>query len=207
MVTAAFLHNPVPEKKTELITSAPNARKGITNMLTKLTKDDFEGIFELIEKSFPTDEYRQKSCQRALFSQPEYEVWGIKNAENALQTDAFISLWRFDGFTYCEHFAVRRELRGCGTGSQILTEILQNEQKRICLEVELPETETAKRRIAFYERNGFTLNRFPYMQPPLGEDREPLPLMIMTSGGAIEKDEFERIRKTLYRNVYRSFSE
>ncbi len=176
-------------------------------MLTKLTKDDFDGIFELIEKSFPRDEYRQKNCQRALFSLPEYEVWGIKNAENALQTDAFISLWRFDGFTYVEHFAVCRELRGCGTGTKILNEILQNGHKRFCLEVELPETETAKRRISFYERNGFTLNRFPYMQPPLGEDREPLPLMIMTTGGAVEKDEFEYIRKTLYKNVYRYFSE
>ena len=82
-----------------------------------------------------------------------------------------------------------------------------NEHQRFCLEVEPPETETAKRRIAFYERNGFTLNHFPYMQPPLGEDRDPLPLMIMTTGGAIEKDEFEHIRKTLYKKVYRSFSE
>lgn len=47
-------------------------------MIAKLTKNDFDGIFELIEKSFPTDEYRQKSGQRALFSLPEYEVWGIK---------------------------------------------------------------------------------------------------------------------------------
>lgn len=176
-------------------------------MIAKLTKNDFDGIFELIEKSFPTDEYRQKSGQRALFSLPEYEVWGIKNAENELKTDAFISLWRFEDFTYGEHFAVRRELRGQGTGTKILAEILQNEHQRFCLEAELPETETAKRRIAFYERNGFTLNHFPYMQPPLGEDRDPLPLMIMTTGGAIEKDEFEHIRKTLYKKVYRSFSE
>ena len=164
-------------------------------MIAKLTKNDFDGIFELIEKSFPTDEYRQKSGQRALFSLPEYEVWGIKNAENELQTDAFISLWRFEDFTYGEHFAVRRELRGQGTGTKILAEILQNEHQRFCLAVSVSGGSTSRQ------------NLFPYMQPPLGEDRDPLPLMIMTTGGAIEKDEFEHIRKTLYKKVYRSFSE
>lgn len=176
-------------------------------MLTKLNKNDFEGIFELIEKSFPTDEYRVKSGQRALFSVPEYEVWGIRDAENELKTAAFISLWRFEDFTYGEHFAVCRNKRGNGLGAKMLAELLENEQNRFCLEVEPPETEIAKRRIGFYEQNGFTLNHFPYMQPPLGEDREPLPLMIMTTGGAIEKDEFEKIRHTLYKKVYRSISE
>ena len=163
--------------------------------------------FSSLSKKASHRQIQAKKRPARAVSLPEYEVWGIKNAENELQTDAFISLWRFEDFTYGEHFAVRRELRGQGTGTKILAEILQNEHQRFCLEVEPPETETAKRRIAFYERNGFTLNHFPYMQPPLGEDRDPLPLMIMTTGGAIEKDEFEHIRKTLYKKVYRSFSE
>ena len=160
-------------------------------MIAKLTKNDFDGIFELIEKSFPTDEYRQKSGQRALFSLPEYEVWGIKNAENELQTDAFISLWRFEDFTYGEHFAVRRELRGQGTGTKILAEILQNEHQRFCLEVEPPETETAKRRIAFYERNGFKLNDFEHFAPAYTRGGSDFELKIMTYPGKISKELYD----------------
>ena len=53
---------------------------------------------------------------------------------------------------------------------------------RICLEVELPETEMAARRIGFYERNGFYYNDYFYMQPPIAEGRNAIPLRLMTTG-------------------------
>ena len=60
-----------------------------------------------------------------------------------------------------------------------------------------------KRRIGFYERNGFFLNEYPYVQPPISQGRKPVPLMIMTSGAAISEKEFEEIRNTLYKEVYK----
>ena len=37
----------------------------------------------------------------------------------------------------------------------MLQELVKQYQKPICLEVELPEDELTRRRIGFYERNGF----------------------------------------------------
>ena len=74
--------------------------------------------------------------------------------------------------------------------------------KDICLEVELPETEKAKRRIAFYERNGFFLNNYEYEQPAYSADKKAVPLLIMTYNKPVSYERFKEIRKELYLHVY-----
>ena len=75
---------------------------------------------------------------------------------------------------------------------------------RMCLEVELPDTETAKRRIGFYERNGFFLNRYPYEQPPLSKGADRIPMYVMTAGRPVGEEEFESLRRLVYASVYRN---
>ena len=74
----------------------------------------------------------------------------------------------------------------------------------VILEVELPYNEMNKRRIAFYERNGFNFNDFEYFQVPLNEGDKPLPLRIMSCPEKITKQEFEVIRQKLKNAVYNS---
>ena len=76
-------------------------------------------------------------------------------------------------------------------------------KKLICLEVELPEDELTKRRIGFYERNGFVFNEYPYMQPPISKGKSSVPLRIMTYGTAIPEETFEKMKQVLYRRVYK----
>ena len=90
--------------------------------------------------------------------------------------------------------------RGCG--SLVLNEVKNKTEKLICLEVEPPETEISKRRVEFYKRNGFFLNNYPYMQPPISKGKSMIPLMIMTSNRSINVNEFTNIKKILYKNVY-----
>ena len=71
-----------------------------------------------------------------------------------------------------------------------------------CQTVEPPEGELTRRRIAFYERNGFCLNPYPYAQPSIAEGRAPVPLMIMTYGHQISEEEFIKTRDLLYKEVY-----
>ena len=97
----------------------------------------------------------------------------------------FLAVWEFESFTYIEHFAVDPVLRNSGTGSAMLQELVRKYQKQICLEVELPEDELTRRRIGFYERNGFVFNEYPYIQPPISKGKSPVPLRIMTYGSAI----------------------
>ena len=166
--------------------------------LKEINIADFDKMFEIMEKSFPTDERRPKEEQKALFENPLYKVYC------AGEMKAFMAVWEFDSFVFLEHFAVSPVCRNEGLGSKMLEELKRIYNKKICLEVEPPETDTAKRRVNFYKRNGFYLNEYPYIQPPISKGKQPVPLMIMTSGGTIDKQEFEEIKNTLYKEVYKT---
>lgn len=168
-------------------------------MLTKLKQKDFDKVFMIMEDSFPKDEYRTYEKQKALLDDERYMIYIIPDGE---EVKAFIAVWQFDEFAFVEHFAVNQTYRNQGLGSIILQELMKKLPCMICLEVELPETDFAKRRIGFYERNGFTLNSYDYVQPAMSEGRNELPLQIMTSGKAVSEEQFEKIRDTLYREVY-----
>lgn len=168
-------------------------------MPERLKKDDFDMVFGLMETSFPTSEHRTYSEQKALLDIPYYDIY-IDKDENNLKM--FIAVWEFETFRFIEHFAVNPDLRNGGIGSKALKEICGMSDKPVCLEAELPENELAKRRIGFYERNGFFKNDYPYVQPPITAGEPPVPLVVMTSR-KINEEDFIRIRDTLLSKVYR----
>lgn len=177
-------------------------------MLEKLNCQDCDGfdkVYSLLEKSFPDDEYRTYDEQKALLADPAYSVYVLYDESRNVK--AFISVWDLDEFTFIEHFAVHPEHRNRGIGSAVLNEVLKMFSKTVCLEVEPPETQTAGRRIGFYERNGFCLNEYPYTQPPISRGKKAIPLLIMTSGRKVERAAFERIRERLYARVYKTNKE
>lgn len=165
-------------------------------MIEKLKKQDFDRVYAIMEQSFPSDEIRPYAEQKKLLDNPVYSIYQTE------QRNAFIAVWEFDDFVFIEHFAVGKEYRNTGLGGKMLGEFLEKQKKIVCLEVELPETELAKRRIGFYERNGFFLNEYEYFQPPISKGKNVVPLMIMTSNSKIEEDMFNKIRYTLYKEVY-----
>lgn len=169
-------------------------------MLKRLCESDFDEIFNIMKKSFPAEEMRGYDVQKALFGKKEYFAYGTRNEDGSLA--AFITMWRFDDFTFGEHFAVSQELRGSGIGGKIINEAAKIAKGLFCFEVEPPVTETAKRRIAFYERNGFILNDFHYIQPPLSENTGSLRLMIMSYKKPLSHAEFTAVKNTVYKNVY-----
>ncbi len=170
-------------------------------MLKKLEKQNFDRVFAVMEESFPPDEYRPYEEQKTLLEEGRYGIYILPDGDSS-DIKAFIAVWQFDDFAFVEHFAVNQKYRSQGLGSRILDEVKQELGCQICLEVELPETELAKRRIGFYERNGFVLNDYPYEQPPISAGRTAIPLKIMTSGGGVTEERFSKIRDILYREVY-----
>lgn len=170
-------------------------------MIELLTRDDFDEMFAIMEESFPKDEYRTRAGQRKLFEQPEYQVYAMRD-EDTGNIKGFIAVWDLETVVFVEHFAVNPNFRNGGLGSKILQELRGKFDKPLCLEVELPENEMAVRRIGFYERNGFFLNRYPYKQLPLAEGQNEIPLYIMTTGKAVDEMEFQEIRELLYETVY-----
>ena len=170
-------------------------------MIQKLKTQDFDNVYRLMEQSFPPDERRTYTEQKSLLSNPQYCIYILPDTA-ASNIKAFLAVWTFKDFVFIEHFAVNPLYRNSGIGSAMLKEAVQQIPYMVCLEVELPVQETAKRRIGFYERNGFFLNHYPYMQPPISDGRSPIPLLIMTNQNAISENRFQEIKNTLYKNVY-----
>ena len=164
-------------------------------MLQRINETNFTEIYRIMQASFSDDEYRPYDEQLALFEEPEYRIYYMPAG--------FLAVWEFESFIYIEHFAVDPALRNSGTGSAMLQELVKQYQKPICLEVELPEDELTRRRIGFYERNGFVFNEYPYIQPPISKGKSPVPLRIMTYGSAITQDTFEEMKRVLYQRVYK----
>lgn len=171
-------------------------------MLQKLKVEDFPKVYKIMDASFPVDEHRPYKGQEELLKDPKYSIYVIPDEEND-DIKAFITVWRFDDFGYIEHFAVNPIYRNGGIGSMVLQEAVKMLGYPVCLEVELPEDEISKRRIGFYERNGFVLNDYPYIQPALAKGQNPIPLRVMTSGSKVSEDRYEKMKTLLYRYVYK----
>ena len=165
-----------------------------------LGEADFEDVWKIMEASFPPEERREKEKQRKLLREEEkYRLFGgFRDGK----LNGFLAAWQFPDFHFVEHFAVESSERGSGFGQRMLEMVMQKAGGRIVLEVEPPEDEKKKRRIGFYERNGFVLNDYPYIQPAMAETTEPIPLMVMSTGGSLTEEEFSEIRRQLYHSVY-----
>ncbi len=166
--------------------------------LKLLDTENFDLVYKIFEESFPPDEMRSYSGQKSLLQKDFYKIYVLQDVE----IKAFIAIYELGEITFIEHFAVSSACRNQGLGAKILKEIMGDKTKIYCLEVEPPLTEIAKRRIGFYRRNGFFYNDFYYVQPSLGEGRNPIELKIMSSGKELCENEFRLIKELIYKKVY-----
>ncbi len=169
--------------------------------IERMRPEDFDAVFRLLARSFPAGERRDAAGQHALLSDSAYRVDILRAPSGGVQ--ALMASWDFDSFVFFEHFAVDPAYRSGGVGGQMLDELLSRSHKPACLEVELPETELAARRIGFYERHGFTVNAaYPYFQPSFQPGGRPIPLYLLTTGGARTASELRAIETLLHTRVY-----
>lgn len=156
----------------------------------------------LYEQSFPVDERRDFDAFRALVGRTDVPFHVYVYARDG-EFAGFITCWEWDDMRYFEHFAVEPSMRNGGLGARILADVLAASSVPAVLEAELPDTDMARRRIGFYERNGFTARMdIPYLQPAYGRDKQPLPLCLMTWGGlCLDGPDDEKIRR-IKRAVY-----
>ena len=145
---------------------------------TNLKMEDYPSFLKLYNESFPPDERRE-----------------LKDFL------ASLSYWTFEGYTYIEHFAVVPEHRGKRIGALMLNHLFKEVSPNVLIEVEKPEGEEQKRRIKFYERNGFRVREeFDYTQPAYSSDKSPVEMLLMTHGD-VDLHNRDSIREML-REVY-----
>ena len=165
--------------------------------IERMRPEDFDAVFRLLARSFPAGERRDAAGQRALLSDSAYHIDILRAPSGGVQ--ALMALWDFDDFVFFEHFAVDPACRNGGIGGQMLARY----DKPACLEAELPETELAARRIGFYERHGFTVNAaYPYRQPALTPGGSPIPMYLLTTGGARTPSELRAMETLVHTRVY-----
>jgi ribosomal protein S18 acetylase RimI-like enzyme len=165
---------------------------------------EFDKIFAIMKASFPESERRTYAGQKELLADPYYRLITKTNSNN--QMIAFLAVWEFPLFRFVEHIAVDPAIRGNGIGGKLMAAYIEESLKPILLEVELPDTDLAQRRISFYERLGFLLNPFEYAQPPLQKGQPDIPFKIMSYPQILTEEEFAFFKEILYTNVYRGMS-
>lgn len=168
-----------------------------------LKVDDYPSFLSLYNSAFPASERREYKDERHLaefikMKGGKFKAFTLKDGDVFL---GFLSYWTFEGFTYVEHFAVDPGQRGKRLGTLMLHHLFEVAGPDVLLEVELPTTEEARRRIGFYERNGFRKREeIKYLQPPYAPGKPSLELLLMTHG---EVDLHNRnALKTMLREVY-----
>lgn len=164
-----------------------------------MNRDEFDVVWDIFIKSFSEDERRIKEKQYALLSNPLYN---LDTYEEEGRIVAYIAYWDFGDFLYVEHLATDPEMRGQGIGGKMLKDLIKQTGRLIVLESEKPDEAIAKRRLGFYERLGFKVNRYEYYQPSYGEGKEELSLVFLSNPHLLAPAEFENIRRIIYKNVY-----
>jgi N-acetylglutamate synthase-like GNAT family acetyltransferase len=160
----------------------------------------FDKIFDLMKTSFPENEYRTYENQKKLLDKKEYKI--ITKEDEKGETIAFLSLWSALEFDFIEHFAVSPMCRGGGVGSEMMKNLMQNTNKPIILEIEIPHDEMSIKRLHFYERLGFKLNEHEYYQLPLRKNAKPLKMNLMSYPEKLSRERFESVKKYIHGEIY-----
>lgn len=137
---------------------------------------DFIRCLELYHQAFPPDERRPTDALTALLAQQAFSFYTISLNKNLA---GFITCWNFSQFAFIEHFAIFPEMRSAGTGSLALQKILHKQTLPVILEVELPDSTEAVKRIRFYKKNGFHILSKQYIQPAYSREKKPVEAWLM----------------------------
>jgi ribosomal protein S18 acetylase RimI-like enzyme len=156
-------------------------------------------LVECYTEAFPPDERRPLADLRSLLARNDYFCNVLLKAGEPV---GLFFAWNLTGFRYIEHFAIAKPFRGQIIGRTALNGFLAQSSLPVVLEVEPPVNEANSRRIRFYEKEGFELFQQPFIQPPYAPSQNRVELRLMEWGDALLKQNFERVKKDLYRTVY-----
>lgn len=161
----------------------------------------FDEVYRIYEEAFPDQERRSKKGQKKAMEDPSYRLLA-KEQDGALI--AFLGYWELPSCIFVEHLATTAVCRGKGYGKDLVIQCIHKAKKPVFLEIEpvTDENPMTGRRAGFYERLGFHCNHFPYLQQPLKEGDDPIPLWIMSYGKTLTEEEFAPYKREIYKSVY-----
>ena len=166
------------------------------------TDSHFSAVVALYKSAFPPEQRRSLGeLEHEMMTSEQFRVNALLANDEFV---GFFNYWQFDTFYFVEHFAIKPELRGKKIGSKALNTFKESIVLPIIIEVDMPTTVTAARRIEFYEKAGFHVIPNDYAQPPYRPSDFMLPMLLMTNNRLFATKHFDRIKKTIYKEVYHS---
>lgn len=156
-----------------------------------------EGI---LREAFPESERRDMAEIRSCLETAPLQ---LLTASREGQVLAVLLVWNLPDVIFLENFAVRADCRGQGIGAELLGQVAEFWNKPQVLEVEIPQTDRQRRRIAFYQRCGFFLNQtYPYRMPNLHGDGPAMPLHLMSRPKPLTDDQAAQMERILWEQAY-----
>jgi len=157
---------------------------------------------DLLQKSFPKEEYRDLNVLKQYIQNKS--IFYPKTILLDKKPIGIFHYWQLEEYFYIEHFAISSEHRNKGLGEACLSHIQQTilNNKTIVLEVEIPNSKIAIRRINFYKRLGFHLMDFEYYQPPYKKDYNQIEMKLMINKQIDKIHILNKIRNLMYLNIY-----
>lgn len=164
----------------------------------------FKKSFLLYESAFPKNERRTLEQQITVFESEQYHF------DVLIQDDALVGIlcwWLFDDYRYIEHFAIYPHIRGEGVGRACLEQFIEGYDTPVVLEVDLPTDDIAKRRIVFYERQGFVLSASRYAHPSYQQGGDDVELCLMSHPTLMDDFQIETFIQKTHPVVHRNHAQ
>lgn len=167
--------------------------------ITSPNSKEFEEFYKIYKNSFPKHERTTKQKRKKTLKKQRYELYAAFENKKLV---GFIDKWDLDNFIFVGYFAVKKEKRGKGFGTKIIKKFTSKTKKKIILEVEKPKNKIKGKRINFYKKLGFKLNKYNYKMPPLRKGEKPVPLYLMSHPKKLTKKEFKKGRNKIHTTAY-----
>ncbi|MDR0368510.1 MAG: GNAT family N-acetyltransferase [Bacteroidales bacterium] len=156
-------------------------------VLIRITDTDnpmWKEAMDIYDVSFPAEEKR--SHQKHVQLIQENNAYHFYAATENRTVVGMLVLWELQGFVYLDYLATSPHFRNKGFGKQIIERLKALFALPMVLEVELPKTDLAKRRTAFYMRLGFHLSDFPYYMPDYTCPQKKIHMYLMSFPAPID---------------------
>lgn len=166
-----------------------------------LKLEEFDEFYQVILNNFPSIEIKPYDFMKQTFIDGDYRVFVLKDNNKII---GILSYFDSEEFVFADYFAIDGNNKGQGLGSKMLQRFIKNAGKQVILEVEHLLDEQSKKRVFFYQRNGFILNdQYDYFVPPVRSLKQPLYFHLMSYPRGIDKSEFNKYYPLILKLVYR----
>lgn len=168
-------------------------------MYQQLAMKDFDAFYEILTHYFPAKEVKEYAYLKTLFETNAAQAIVQKEGEQIVGGLCYMEV---EDFVFIDYLVIIESHQGNKQGEKILQYFKNKINKPIVLEVEHPEDEISKRRISFYQRQGFILNNYQYVIPPVRSLKYAISFLLMTYPTSLSEDAYTNMYPRILKTVY-----